>query len=184
MTSIILIALLVVVPIFFYNALIAKKNQVDNIYASIDAVLKKRYNLIPNLVATVSKYMNHEKSVLQELTELRTKANNPNLSNQEVIDIDKQVTSALGTIMVSVENYPELKSNENILQLQDTLTEVESQISAARRAYNQSVTDYNNALEMIPTNFIASALNYKPKNLFEITQEERRPLSMEKLFQS
>jgi LemA protein len=127
--------------------------------------------------------MAHEKSVLQELTELRTKANNPNLSNQEVIDIDKQVTSALGTIMVSVENYPELKSNENILQLQDTLTEVESQISAARRAYNQSVTDYNNALEMIPTNFIASALNYKPKNLFEITQEERRPVSMEKLFQ-
>ncbi|OHE20530.1 MAG: LemA family protein, partial [Sulfurimonas sp. RIFOXYD12_FULL_36_11] len=146
----------VLILVLIYNSLVAKKNQVENIFASVDTVLKKRYDLIPNLVASVSKYMEHEKSLLQEVTKLRAEANRPNLSDGEKITLDAKISSALGSIMVAVENYPELKANENVMHLQHTLHEVEEQISAARRAYNQAVTDYNNAIEMIPTNFMAS----------------------------
>jgi LemA protein len=184
MMPIIIVAILVFAAILFYNSLIAKKNQVDNIYASIDAVLKKRYNLIPNLVSTVSKYMNYERSVLDQITKLRMEANRPNLSDEKMIDIDKKLTQALGSIMVAVENYPELKSNENVIQLQQTLTEIEAQISAARRAYNQAVTDYNNALEMIPTNIIAKMLNYKAKSLFEISANQRQNIDINELFKA
>jgi len=179
-----IVTTLIFVIILFYNSLIAKKNEVDNLYASIDAVLKKRYNLIPNLVSSVSKYMNHERTVLDQITKLRTEANRPNLSDEKMIDIDKELTHALGSIMVAVENYPELKSNENVIQLQQTLTEVEAQISAARRAYNQAVTDYNNALEMIPTNIIASMLNYKAKNLFKINSYQRNNIDVNELFKA
>ncbi len=165
-----------------YNSLVAKKNQVDNIFATIDTQLKKRYDLIPNLVASVSKYMDHEKSLLEEITQLRTQANKPNLSEKEKIQLDTKVSNALGSIMIAVENYPDLKANENVMHLQHSLNEVEEQIAAARRAYNQAVTDYNNALEMIPTNFMANAMGYQPKDLFVITQEERKNLDVGELF--
>jgi len=178
----ILLISLVVVLVLMYNSLVAKKNQVDNIFSSVDTQLKKRYDLIPNLVASVSKYMEHEKSILQEVTELRVKANKSNVSTQEKIDLDAKMSSALGSIMIAVENYPELKANENVIHLQHSLSEVEEQISAARRAYNQAVTDYNNALEQIPTNFIASAMNYQRKEVFEISEVERKNVNVKELF--
>ncbi|MEO1938471.1 MAG: LemA family protein [Sulfurimonas sp.] len=181
-TPLIIIIVLLIILVLMYNSLVAKKNQVDNIFASVDAQLKKRYDLIPNLVASVSKYMEHEKSILEEITKLRSEANKPNLSEKEKIDLDAKVSSALGSIMVAVENYPELKANENVMHLQRSLNEVEEQIAAARRAYNQAVTDYNNALEMIPTNFMASAMGYKPKDVFVITDEERKNLDVGELF--
>jgi LemA protein len=165
-----------------YNSLVSKKNQVENIFASVDTMLKKRYDLIPNLVATVSKYMEHEKSLFNEVTKLRADANKPNVSDEQKIALDAKLSSALGSIMVAVENYPELKANENVMHLQGTLNEVEEQISAARRAYNQAVTDYNNAIEMLPTNFMASAMNYKRKQVFEIVDEERKNINVEELF--
>ncbi len=109
--SLIIVIVIVVMVILMYNSLISKKNQVANIFASVDAVLKKRYNLIPNLVASVQEYMKHEKSILEDITKLRSEVNKPNISDE--------------------------------------------QISAARRVYNQAVTDYNNAIEMFPTNFMA-----------------------------
>jgi len=96
--------------------------------------------------------------------------------------LDAKMTSALGSIMIAVENYPDLKANENVMHLQHSLTEVEEQISAARRAYNQAVTDYNNALEMIPTNFMAAAMNYKQKDVFVITEGERKNVNVKELF--
>lgn len=165
-----------------YNSLVAKKNQVDNIFATIDTQLKKRYDLIPNLVASVSKYMEHEKSLLKDITALRTQANNPNLSEKEKIDLDTKVSTALGSIMIAVENYPDLKANENVMHLQRSLSEIEEQIAAARRAYNQAVTDYNNALEMIPTNIMANAMGYQHKDLFVIPQNERKNLNVSELF--
>ena len=167
-----------------YNSLIAKKNQVDNIFASVDTQLKKRYDLIPNLVSSVSKYMEHERSLLEDVTKLRTQANNANLSESEKIALDAKISRALGSIMVAVENYPDLKASENVMHLQRSLNEVEEQISAARRAYNQAVTDYNNALEQIPTNFIASAMHYKPKEVFEIDESERKNVNVRDLFNS
>ncbi|MFT7003988.1 MAG: LemA protein [Sulfurimonas sp.] len=178
----IIIIVLGVVLVLMYNSLVSKKNQVENIFASVDTMLKKRYDLIPNLVATVSKYMEHEKSLFNEVTKLRSDANKPNVSDEQKIALDAKLSSALGSIMIAVENYPELKANENVMHLQGTLNEVEEQISAARRAYNQAVTDYNNAIEMLPTNFIASAMNYKRKQVFEIVEIERKNINVEELF--
>lgn len=181
-TSLIIIIVIAIILILMYNSLVAKKNQVENIFAGIDAQLKKRYDLVPNLVASVSEYMEHEKSILQEVTKLRSEANRPNISDKEKIDLDAKMSSALGSIMIAVENYPELKANENVMHLQRSLSELEEQISAARRAYNQAVTDYNNAIEMIPTNFMANAMNYKRKEVFEITQTERKNVNVKELF--
>ncbi|MDQ1264807.1 MAG: LemA protein [Campylobacterota bacterium] len=181
-TSLIVLVVIVLVLVLMYNSLVSKKNQVENIFSSVDTVLKKRYDLIPNLVASVSKYMEHEKSLLENVTRLRAEANKPNLSDGEKIALDAKITSALGSIMVAVENYPELKANENVMHLQHTLHEVEEQISAARRAYNQSVTDYNNAIEMIPTSFMASLMNYKRKEVFTIVDAERQNVNVKELF--
>lgn len=181
MPFIILIILALILG-FMYNSLVAKKNQVENIFASVDTVLKKRYDLIPNLVASVSKYMEHEKSLLEEVTRLRSEATKPDLSDAHKIALDTKISSALGSIMVAVENYPELKANENVMHLQHTLHEVEEQISAARRAYNQSVTDYNNAIEMLPTNFMASLMNYRRKQVFETVDNERKNIDVKELF--
>ena len=180
----IIIIVITIILIIIYNSLISKKNQVENIFASVDTVLKKRYDLIPNLVASVSKYMEHEKSLLQEVTKLRSQANKPNISDEQKIALDSKVSSALGSIMIAVENYPELKANENVIHLQATLNEIEEQISAARRAYNQAVTDYNNAIEMIPTNFMANIMHYQRKEVFEITQSERKNINVKELFNS
>jgi len=181
-TSLIVLIVIILALILMYNSLVAKKNQVENIFASVDTVLKKRYDLIPNLVASVSKYMEHEKGLLEEVTKLRSEANKPNISDEHKMALDAKMSAALGSIMIAVENYPDLKANENVMHLQRTLNEVEEQISAARRAYNQAVTDYNNALEMIPTNFIASAMAYKRKEVFEIVESERKNVNVKELF--
>lgn len=178
----IILLVLALILVLMYNSLVAKKNQVENIFASVDTVLKKRYDLIPNLVASVKEYMQHEKSLLEEVTKLRAEAIKPDISDANKIALDAKVTSALGSIMVAVENYPELKANENIMHLQHTLHEVEEQISAARRAYNQAVTDYNNAIEMVPTNFMASLINYRRKQVFEIVESERKNVDVKELF--
>ena len=181
-TPLIILIVLAIIIILMYNSLIAKKNQVDNIFASVDTQLKKRYDLIPNLVASVSKYMEHEKSILQEVTQLRTEANQPNVSDEHKMALDAKMSAALGSIMVAVENYPELKANENVLHLQHALNEIEAQIAAARRAYNQAVTDYNNALEQIPTNILANMMHYQPKKVFEINENERKNVNVKELF--
>lgn len=180
MIAVIGIPLLLV--IVFYNSLIGKKNQVNNAFASIDTLLKKRYDLIPNLIASVQNYMQHERGVLNDITALRTKAVSGQLSDDDKVNLNNQISKKLAGLFVAVENYPDLKANQNFLQLQAALNEVEEQISAARRAYNASVTDYNNAIEMFPTNILASAMNYAPKNLFEIEDNERKNVDVKELF--
>ena len=106
----------------------------------------------------------------------------PNISDETKIDLDQKMSGALGSIMVAVENYPDLKANENIMHLQRTLTEVEAQISAARRAYNQAVTDYNNSIEMFPTNIMANMMRFTRKAVFETTETERQNVNVKELF--
>jgi LemA protein len=183
-TILIILAVAVLALVWMYNTLISRKNEVDNIFAGIDAVLKKRYDLIPNLVASVSKYMQHEKDLLEKITRLRAEATRPQISDEHKIELDQQVTSALGSIMVAVENYPDLKANENVMHLQHSLNEVEAQISAARRAYNQAVTDYNNAIEMLPTNIMAGFMQLGRKQVFEISEGERKNVNVGELFKS
>lgn len=183
--GLILLVIFVVLGIFIfimYNTLVAKKNQVTNVFASIDALLKKRYDLIPNLVASVKNYMAHEQGVLTKITELRAKAVSGLTSDDEKVDLDNRISKILGGIMVAVENYPQLKANENFMQLQRSLNEIEEQISAARRAYNAAVTDYNNAIEMFPTALVAGFMGYKRKQVFEISEQERQNVNMGDLF--
>ena len=182
-TPLIILIIFAIIIVLIYNSLVAKKNQVENIFASVDTQLKKRYDLIPNLVASVSEYMEHEKSTLEEITKLRAEANKPNTSDAKKMQLDTKISAALGSIMIAVENYPELKANENVMHLQRSLNEVEEQISAARRAYNQAVTDYNNALEQIPSNIMATLMHYTKKDVFEIAQTERKNIDVNELFE-
>ncbi len=185
------IILLVVFGVFFgiliitgiivailYNSLIDKKNQVDYAFGGMDVMLKKRYDLIPNLVRTVQKYAIHERELLEKITSLRSQAIHSNLSNEEKVDLDNQLSGTIGQIMVAVESYPDLKANQNFLHLQASLNEVEEQISAARRAYNATVTDYNNGVEMFPTNIIAGMMRLKRKQVFTIVAPERQNINV------
>ncbi|MHC4575564.1 MAG: LemA family protein [Planctomycetota bacterium] len=173
----------ILIPILIYNSLVARKNQVLNVFGTIDALLKKRYDLIPNLVATVKGYMRHERTLLAEITEMRAKALSEHTSDDQKVELDDKVTKTLSRIMLVVENYPDLKASENFMHLQRTLTELEEQISAARRAYNAAVTDYNNAVEMFPTSIIASIMNYKRRRFFEISEREAESVDVGKPFQ-
>lgn len=185
-----LIAIIVVVVVvvgfvvLLYNSLVAKKNEVINVFGTIDAMLKKRYDLLPKLISTVKTYMKHEREVLEEITEMRAKAVSGQLSDDDKVDLDNKVSKMIGGIMVAVENYPDLKANQNFLQLQGAMNEIEEQISAARRAYNAAVTAYNNAVEMFPTNILASMMSYKMKKVFEISEQQREDVDTEKLFNS
>ncbi|MHC4185404.1 MAG: LemA family protein [Planctomycetota bacterium] len=177
---IIIPAAVLFIAILIFNSLIGKKNQVLNVFGTIDALLKKRYDLIPNLVATVKGYMQHERTLLSEVTEMRAKALSEGTSDDQKVDLDNKMTKALGRIMVAVENYPDLKASDNFMHLQRTLTELEEQISAARRAYNAAITDYNNAVEMFPTSIVASMMNYKRRRFFEISDKERQSVDVAK----
>ncbi|MEI8347297.1 MAG: LemA family protein [Pseudomonadota bacterium] len=184
---IIVIALIVFILGFMamYNGLVGKKNMVDMAFSTIDVQLKNRYDLIPNLVSTVKQYAAHEKGVLEKITELRTRAVNLKESQSEQsLQINNEISKMLKGLMISVENYPQLRANENFMQLQGQLSEMEAQIAAARRTYNAAITDYNNALEMIPTNIMATLMGYRRKSVLETSTEERQNVKVDKLFNS
>ncbi len=175
------VAVVAVAGILIYNTLVSRRNQCDNIFASIDALLKKRYNLIPNLVSLVKESMEYEKGLLEEVTKLRAKAMQPDLTPEQKIAIADELAQPLHGLMVAVENYPDLKASEQISQLMRTLNEIEEQIAAARRAYNQAVTDYNNARQMFPSSLIAGWFAFGPKELFEIPGAERKNIDVKEL---
>lgn len=168
--------------IFLYNSLVGKKNQVATAFSTIDVLLKKRFDLLPNLVKMVQRYMQHEADVLSEVTRMRTEATAGPMDENQAVDLDRKATQAIGRIMVAVENYPDLKASQNFLNLQGSLNELEEQISAARRAYNASVLDYNNALEMFPSNIMAGLMRYQKKVFFEIAGSERANVDVGTLF--
>lgn len=184
-TTIIIIAiavLTVLIIISMYNGLVRKRNEVDNAFGGMDVQLKKRYDLIPNLIATVKQYANHEKELLTKVTELRAKATSGTLNSDEKVAIDNQISAGMKGIMVAVENYPDLKANENFMNLQRTLNEVESQISAARRTYNAVITDFNNGVQSFPQNVIAGMMKLKVKLVFVIPEAERQNVDVKNLF--
>ena len=172
--------------IYLYNSLIARKNNIDYALGTIDALLKKRFDLIPNLVETTKAYMKHEREVLEKVVELRKMYADTDFKNTSTSEIDKindEITKGLKSIFAIVENYPTLKANENMLHLQKTLTEIEEQISAARRAYNAAVMEYNNMIEQFPSNIIAEHLNYKKRDYFNIPEEEKRNIQLKDMLQ-
>lgn len=165
--------LLALIALILYNSLIRKKNDVENAFASVDVMLKRRYDLIPALVEAVKGYMNYERDILVEITALRTKALSDNISNDERVITENQIRQKLSDILIAVENYPDLKANQNFLKLQGAINETEEQIAASRRAYNAAVTVFNNAVEVFPSNIMASMMRYGRKTLFDIPESEK-----------
>lgn len=172
----------IVACFFLYNSVIGKKNEVDNAQGGLDAQLKQRYDLIPNLVSSVKTYMQHEAGTLEKIVELRSQVIKKNISMEDKQELNKEISRALSGIMVQVEQYPDLKSSSNFQELQRTLYEVEQNIAASRRFYNAAVTDYNNAIEMFPTNIISGFLRLKRKEVFNIPDAEKRNVNIQNLF--
>ena len=167
------IVVIILALIIIYNNLIQKKNAIDNAYFSMDVMLKKRYDLIPQLVETVRGYMTHEKDVLTQLTELRQKVIGENLNTNDKVELDNKINTVLQNVFASFENYPQLKASENFLNLQGAINEAEEQLAASRRFYNAAVNDYHNGIEMFPSSLVASWIGLKHKTFFSIANEHR-----------
>jgi LemA protein len=170
---IVIVVVLALVFIGVYNSLIRLRNRVDEAWSDIDVQLKRRSNLIPNLVETVKGYAAHEKEVFQKVTEARSaimKAETP----KQAAEADNMLTGALKSLFAVAENYPDLKANENFLQLQRDLTDTEDKIQAARRFYNGNVRDFNTKLQVFPNNLIAGMFNFKAREFYEIEEEAER----------
>jgi LemA protein len=182
MFPLIIVLALVAALMWMYNTLIAHKNDVMKSFGLIDVFLKKRFDLIPNLVETAKEYMVYEKGLLTDVTELRAKAMAGGYNENERIGYENQLTQKLGNIMVAAENYPDLKASQSFMQLQTTWKDLEDQIAGARQAYNTSVTSYNNAVEMFPTNLIATMIDYKTKPLFEAAIPEKENIKAKDIF--
>lgn len=186
MTYLIPISILVLIligGIIINNQIIAKKNRVAQAFGSIEIYLKKRFDLIPNLVAMLNKYLAHEKELLLKTTTLRTKAEvskNP----QEKIEASNELTKIMSGLQVQVENYPNLKADTQFSNLQFELSDIEDQISAARRAYNAAVTDYNNKIQMFPASIVAGFRKDKPEILLEIPKTEQKEININQLLNS
>lgn len=156
-----------------YNGLIRLRNRVDEAWSDIDVQLKRRYDLIPNLVETVKGYARHEESVLMKVTEARANAMQAH-GQQEQAKAENVLSGALKSLFALSENYPNLKANENFAKLQDELTDTENKIQAARRFYNGNVRDFNTKLQVFPTNLLAGTFGFKPREFFEIAEASER----------
>jgi LemA protein len=163
----------IVLALLGYNTLVVRRNAVANAFASVDAQLKKRYDLIPNLVAVVRGYAKHEQAVFKEVAELRTRALAASASTEEQLRLNAQLGGLLGNVRLLAEGYPELKADRQFLQLQATLNEVEEQLSAARRAYNAAVKNLNDGVQMVPLNLLAGLFGFRPASFFEVSGLER-----------
>lgn len=176
-TLIIILAVLVVIPIIFviavYNGLVGKRNQVRNAFSTIDVMLKKRHDLIPNLVESVKGFAAHEKETFERVIALRNQARTPELSDADRFSTEDKLGAGVGRLLAIGEDYPDLKSSDHFLNLQRNLTEIEEQISAARRSYNAAVMGINNSVESFPSNLIASKFGFKRHDFFEALSDER-----------
>ena len=173
---ILLLVLLVVLLLFvvgIYNALVRLRNQVNNAWSQIDVQLKRRHDLIPNLVETAKGYMKHERGTFEAITEARSKAMGAN-NVSEASKAEGALGEALSKFMLVVENYPELKANQNFLAVQEELTGTENKISFARQNYNDQVLFFNNKIQMFPSNIIANMFNFTKRDFFEIEVEAER----------
>ena len=171
------VGFVVLLPLAFviaqYNALVALKNHINDAWANIDTELKRRYELIPNLVATVKGYAAHEKEVLEKVTSLRNQcASNAGPINSQVAD-ESMLVAALQRLFVVVEDYPQLKADQNYLQLQQELVNTEDRIQAARRFFNGNVRDYRNKLQMFPTNIVANMFGFEDQEYFQVQPSVR-----------
>ena len=167
LVALIVIVILVVLVAGAYNGLVSSRNRVKDQWSQIDVQLKKRADLIPNIVETVKGYAKHEKETLEDVVKARNALNTASTVEDEM-KANNQITGALNKLFALSEAYPELKANENFMSLQKDLKDIEDKISYARQFYNDSVMTYNNKVQMFPTNIIANIFNFKESKFFEI----------------
>jgi LemA protein len=180
----VLVALIGIYAVSQYNKLVTLENRYENAYSQIDVQLKRRYDLIPNLVETAKGYLKHERETLEAVTQARNQAMQANSKAAQnpgdpeamgaLNSAESMLTSAMGRLMVVAEDYPDLKANETMNQLMEELRSTENKVAFARQAYNDAVTKYNTACESFPTNLVANSFNYNPAELFEIRIAEER----------
>lgn len=180
MALMIVILALVAGTYFLYVLLIRKKNKLKEATSGIDVQLKKRYDLIPNLLQTAAKFMEHETTLLEEITKLRTEAMNSDLARNpaQAFAAENELSNKLKDFNLSVENYPDLKSNQTMIQAMESMRDVEEHIAAARRFYNAAANDLNNAVEIFPSSLIASMLGIEPAVFFEAQKNEKREINV------
>ena len=183
--SIVLIALVAALVVIFwaygiYVSLIKKRNKTQEAFSAIDVQLKKRYDLIPNILTIAQKYMDHERGLMEEVSKLRTQVMGIP-SNFENIDrkiaLDAQIAQKMGQIMVAVENYPQVKADQTMITAMQTYNEVEEHIAAARRFYNSAANELKNAVEIFPSSFFARMLNIKAVDFFKAEERERQAVN-------
>ena len=177
--AVVLVVILALVILIFYvialfNRLVRRRNTVKNSWSQIDVQLKRRYDLIPNLVEACKGYMKHEREVLENVTKARTQAINVTGGAAEHAKAENYLTQTLRSLFAVVENYPTLKANENMLALQEELTTTENKISYARQHYNDSVLALNNRIEMFPSNIVASMFAFDKEEFFELEEGAER----------
>ena len=168
----VIVALALVVAVLLvvlYNRLVRLRNRTENAWAQVDVQLRRRYDLIPNLVETVKGYASHERTTFEEVTKARTAAQQAQ-TVQEQAKAENILTEAIGRLFAVAEQYPELRATENFQQLQAELSDIEGKIAIARQIYNDAVLSYDNALETVPTNIVAGMFNFEPRPYFEIEE--------------
>lgn len=169
------IVLIVILLVSLYNRLVKLRNSRENAFADIDVQLKQRHDLIPQLVETVKGYMNHEDKVLTNVTAARSGALKASTIDEK-IEAENMLSSALGGLNIAVEAYPDLKANENFMQLQEEISDVENKLSAVRRFFNSATKEYNNAVETFPSNIIAGMFSFKKESMFDLGVAQREAL--------
>jgi Uncharacterized conserved protein len=169
--ALIIVALIVIYLIGAYNSLVRYRNYVKESWAQIDTLLKRRYDLIPNLIQTVKGYMKYEEKVLTEIVQARSGLISGNKS--EAMEANNTITQGLKSLFAVSEAYPELKANQNFLMLQEELTGTENKIAYARKHYNEVVREYNIRIETFPSNIVAGMFNFRPDVYFEVKEEEK-----------
>lgn len=174
--------LIVILPIIFiivhYNKFITLKNYIKEAFSTMDVYLKKRWDLIPNLIETTKGYMQHESIVLEKITQLRNQ-NYSFLTNKEKMDVNNKLALGLSNLIATAENYPDLKANENFNNLMSELANIEEDIANSRKYYNGTVREYNTAIQLFPAVIVANIFNFNEEKLFEINAEERNIVKVE-----
>ena len=170
---VVVVVLIIVWAIGIYNGLVSQRNKVKNAWSQIDVQLQRRFDLIPNLVETVKGYMEHEKGVLEKVTELRTSWANATTVSEKA-ELDNQLSGALKTIMAVSENYPDLRANQNFSELQEELKNTENKVAYSRQFYNDTVTNFNTKIEIFPNNIFANMFHFTAFEFFKVDQEEAK----------
>lgn len=173
-----IVILFVLFAVFLYNKLVILRNRVNNAWSQIDVQLKKRYDLVPNLVETVKGYAAHEKELLENVTNARSTAMQAQNVDQKG-EAENMLTSTLKSLFAVAENYPDLKANQNFAMLQEELSGIENKIAYARQFYNDSVMTYNTATQTVPTNIVAGMFNFSERNYFQMEESEKEPVKVE-----